>query len=467
MSSSIYLIGTMVLVLFGPVAMGQTATVESLWQQADRLQSQSDYQAAADAFREVIERFPNSPKVSEAATRAGLCLEKAEQTSAAIEAYDRAITLRSNVYWLQVALFYKSAACLRENRQDDARQAIQQLRAEFPDSSQAVRAGIVEADLLGQDRQAAEERWLREVEATKLFNQAHQADKQNDSQAALQLLEQVVTSYPDTAAALRAWQAKGHLLLRTGNRNEAFAAFAAILTGVGESAPQSAIVQTTKTRLAALLHASGNREDALAIYREVLSGFSPGLRSRAALQIAGLEFEVLQRERYAQKPISAEQWQRIRDLCTGVMEGETAKPAERARAHLMLVETFSWQRDPQAAVSEAERFLGQYEGNEFKQDVATVRLIAGEALQRLGRFDEALTHFRWIIEAYRGQKEIWPGMDHLPRTYFQIRETLKRSWAPAAQIREVEDELLKAFPESCYARAVRQIRRIKGEPDAK
>ncbi len=91
------------------------------------------------------------------------------------------------------------------------------------------------------------------------------------------------------------------------------------------------------------------------------------------------------------------------------------------------MESYCWQGMPIEAVAAAEAFLSTYDGNKYKLDTATVCFFAGEEYLKLGQYQDALRHFQNVVTLYENEKEMWKGMDHLPRACYRIWETLKEA----------------------------------------
>lgn len=420
--------------------------------------SQPEQQQYQQTIQQYAAILAANPRDQEAALRLGQTYDQAGSLPEALQAYDTAVQIDPWGDWADQALSLKAQASARAGDAAEAHRCTEQLRERFPDSTEAVRAAVLEAELAGQPTAQAAALLATETEAAAVYDQGAQAAAARNDTLAIQYFDQTIAGYPGTPAWLRAHNKKGHVLIRSQRREDAFASFTAILDQVGQSAPHSRIALTAQTRLAALYHAAGQREQAVATYRDLVdkAAGSP-FAANAGLQVAGLEFEFLHRAVAKQLPIAGDQWAELRASCSRVIAMPEAVPSERVRAHLMMVETFSWQEQPEQTAAEADRFLQTYSGDAFKQEIATARFFAGEELLKLGRYPEALEHFRWVVTAYQGQREIWPRMDHLPRTYYRIWEALERSKAPEAEIRAAANALVSNFPESSYATVVAGI----------
>jgi len=446
-----------------PAGGGPTATVDAIWQEATRLEADGKFEEAAAQYAAIS---TDSPDWQKAAVQAAGCLEKAGKLADAVARYDAAIARNPSAYWAELALFQKARTCSAMANVAEARRCIDRLKARFPDSSSLADALLLEAQIEGRNTAAAEALVAREREATALYKQAMQADRNKDEAGAMQLLDAAILQYSGTPAALRCRDARAHLLTRHKQpeaRAQAAAEFLHILMLVADSAPNSRIADTARMRLAALHHSRQDRQEAIAAYEALTRSEDKAVASRASLQLAGLHFELMQREKFSSGSLADSRWDDLRALCNRVVASEDAKPVERARAEVMIIESLAWQDRPADALAAAEAFLAKYQSSGFKQDVATVHFFAGEAAQRTKQYDKALSHFRLVIGAYGGLGEVWPGVDLVARTYFRIWETLRWTKASAEELAKAADALLTEFPESSYAKHVR----IETEQDAR
>lgn len=429
----------------------------NLLDEAAQLERQGEYEAAAAKYAAVPAGVPDSQR---AALQAATCQEKAGRLADAVAAYDTAIAKNPSAYWAELALFQKARTCKALGNVADARACIAHIKQRFPDSSSLAEAAVLEAQIDGRDTTSAVAFLAREKDASGLYKQAIQADRNNGRAQTLQALDNVITRYPDTPAALRCRDARAHILTRDKSREartEAGTEFLRILALVGDKAPNSRIAETARIRLAALCHSFTNRQDALALYQGLVNSEDKAIASRAALQIAGLHFELLQREKVSAGSVADSRWDDLRAMCSLVSDSNDAKPIERVRAQVMSIESLSWQNRYADCLAAAEAFLARNNADEPKQDIATVRFFAGKAAQEIKQYDKALVHFRWIVDACKGQKDIWEGMDHLPRTYYSIWDILRRTNAPGAEVPQAADALFAACPDSGYAKLVRVV----------
>lgn len=423
------------------------------WYQADTLQASKSFTEAEQQYREILELYPNSQRT---ALRIAICQQNAGRKLDSLASYDNAIAMDPNGYWAGVALFYKARACFESGLVLDAISSLNELRERFPDSSYVAQAGVLEAEWLKGPKLLMEAHLKIELDAAEQYDLAMVSSKAGEDERALETLALLSKRFPGTAAALRAEESRGHILLRGKRYDEAKEVFTGLIQTLGKEKSKSRIFETAKTRLAAIHHIEYDRETALALYLEILEGQGdPGIAAHAALQAAGVAFEILQREVIAEKEISEERWDELRSACIKVSELPHASDHQRVRADLMFVESWHWQRQNELAVQSARDFIEKYDENEFKREVATARMVAALNLHLLKRYREALEQADWIIHAYSEEDEIWPLMDHLPRTYYLRWEILKDNDAPKSQLQKAAEDLIQRFPDSPLAEGIR------------
>ncbi len=389
-------------------------------------------------------------------------LETSGQFDQALVNYEAVIRGGVTGFQFQRALYGKASTCVKAGCTMDAAESIHLLTSRFPDSSFTTAAGVLKAQLDQVDPAPAQALTASESQAAAMVEGARQQARAGDLDQAIATLEYVTGKHPGTASALRANDTKGHLLLRRTQRAEAITAFQGILDQVAATAPKSRIVQMARMRLAALYRTSKRTEDrrvALAHYQEVAADPESPFMSQATMESIGLEIELLPWSARLARTIAPEQWNQIRRRCRAVLELPEARPADRIRADLFILESYAWQGDSESAANHGLQLLGRYDPRQFRQEIATVRFFLGEELQKLERFQEALDQFRQVIAAYPIENEIWPRMDHLPRTLFRIWECLRRMSAPESETTAAAEALRTRFPLSPYAEHIQIVTR--------
>jgi tetratricopeptide (TPR) repeat protein len=433
-------------------------------QEAKRLRSEGRLEQAAERFLLAASKEEDVRDAAWATLRAGECWEEAGRFDPALAAFNSVLasTVRGEV--IANALFRQARVCSQVGCTDHARAAIERLQAEFPDSTCTAQAAVVKATLAGQSPKAAEELVAQEEESTQVFKEAMGASRGRREDEALHLLDTAIRLHPGVPAALRASEYRAHLLIRMKRTRESAAAFEAILGRCTEKSPQSRLVQTCRVRLAALKQVQGDHAGARDLYKAAAQT-EGDLKTEAALQWAGVEFELLQRRDLGS--LRAVDWEAVRLLCRQVLDMPDADTAQKARAGTMLVETFSWQNLPEQAVDAAKAFLATFQDKALRREIATVHFCAGEALVQLKQHREALEHYRWIMGAYPDGEAIWAGMEHMPRVYYRTWEALRAIDAPPAESHAVGATLLSRYPESRYARRIELLRRVESSRETK
>jgi len=428
------------------------ARLQELCAQADLLSSQGLYLEAAQRYRSILAQFPTCQ-------RAGVYLarneEKAGSLSDALRDYDAAYAIDRGGFWATVALFDKANACLGAGTKSDALATTRLLREQYPDSVYALRALKLEAQVRGESTQEAERLLAQEAKAAQIYEEARAlADAKKDSES-LTKLHEVQTQYPNSPAALRAQEMEGHILIRTSQRDKALVVFQALVQELAASAPSSQISSRAKTRIAALYHNWQGRARALALYRELMASSDPATAANASVQAAGIEFELLQRDQVRQRPITDAQWDAMRETCAKVLQLPAASLEQRATADLMIVESYSWQKDAQKLLDAGTRFLAAYTAEDVKKQIAVVHQLVGDELFTRSQPEEAIPHYRWIVSAFPDRREFWPRGDNLARTYFMLWRALRRMGAPADEWQDLGETLKTEFADSIYAGIVR------------
>ncbi|GJM25074.1 MAG: hypothetical protein DHS20C16_14890 [Phycisphaerae bacterium] len=449
-----------------------------MWAQAAALQDAGEYLRAAIAFRGVLEEFPRSQR---AALRIGICEERGGLDGNAVDSYQAAIDLSPYGAWSPKSLFHQARLCREYGCGPTARDAIQVLLQRFPESAWAVRARIVGAQLDGLDSDNAQAEFDAELLSAQELDDIRGLSGNISDAEQLSRLADLVSGESDTGTSLRARKRIGHILIRLGRTEEAIGAFEDLLEQLQEAAPESRLVQETRTRLAALYHATGQLQDAQLEFDELAAtATNPSVRRNAMLQGAGLTMEQVIERIENGASASDESWQNVRTRCEAIRSQPGATKKQIARADLMIMESLHWQQRPTQALAAARRFLTELgelpfavsttdsvspstSGSELAVDselptlaseIAMAHLVAGECLQRRRQHDAALLHFRRIIELF-GDEEIMPGLTNTQRTHFRIFDALRRGGGSEEEVYVAAEYVLSRWPDSSYADLVR------------
>lgn len=462
-------LGTALLALmFGTSASGLPPwETDPRWQQAEALQSNGDYAAAIEVLRDLQGAYPEAQRV---ALRMALYQEAAGLGEQAMATYDAADRIAPFNYWAEVGLYNKAQLALARGEVPIARACIARLRERFPESRWRLRAEVIAAEMAGADAASAQNAVDREEAAYAELRPLFDLDRAIDDSALLSRLNQIIRDHPGTGSALQAMDMKGHVLLRNQRHDEAIAVFADILDEVGPVAPQSRIAQTACTRIAALYHLKGKRREALDLFQRLANtAADPAVASNAAVQAAGLYFEILQHESGPIPEIPAAEWEKVRAMCRRVKDLPLATPCERARAELMFMETLSYEGRHAESLVLATSFITEHPGDAFRRERGTAHLFAGLSLQRLGRNEEAIPHYEWIL-AELEKAPLWPAPARFldANAHYRLFTALRRSRGPrdpaAIQAGKV---VLSEYPNTPYAVVIRDIALEEGWTDAR
>lgn len=363
-------------------------SVDSLWQEAQQLDQSGQYAQAVDRYRSILSQETRWKKRAKAALLAANCLDQIGRSTESIPLLDAAIAEADNLLaqnkpgidesWTLSALTLKAATCERTGDKAGALKTIERIRAQFFKSDDAREVLQIKARLEGWSPQKLADALNREQQAMQLAEQAAAASKQRLHDEALQQADRVIQEYPETAAVFPAMRTKALELWNQSRYREAKHVYQAIIDRVGPIAPHSRLVHTAQYRVAWL--------DAGALLKDLVAR-----RRRGAV-------------------IAQEQWQRLDGLCAEVA-AKDPDPLERAMARIMAIEGLNWLGRSDEVLARVEQFFNEYAGDRklarFKEQIAAAHVFAGIALRRLGRYDEALVHFRWVIRPPEGQPENW------------------------------------------------------------
>ena len=386
-----------------------------LFQLAAELVAAEQWAEAAEVYAQILELLPDSQK---AAVSLGVCLFNDGQIEAAVEALESGIALDEYTWWAEKGLYYLAAA-QQELGQDEAALAPIDLLAErFPDSPYYAQAEVIAAEIVGVPTVDAEVAAFDAFTAFWQYNDALKVDDGGEAVACMELLEGVMEAHPGSGAAYRALESIGFLHARNKRSAQYLAAFEQILDQVGEPWPLSRLVANAK------------------------------------LQKAGAFFETLMLPGDYLALVPPEEWEQARALCEEVIELEQASPLQIARAKLMIIETCHWQQCWADALEGAQAYIEEYDPAQFRQEVATAHLVAGEVLHVQGQHEAAMVHFEWIMDEYPVDEEIWPGLHNLARTYYWVFNILYQTRAPLNDLLEAGYTVLENFPGTSSAELV-------------
>lgn len=448
--------------VLGSTGLAQVESPETAWRQAELLETQGDKASAAQQFDRIAAEWPSWAGAARSALKAAEIYDDLGMGLEARSACERAMAV-ANSYWLQPTLFWTAKTAQSAGDRDEALAVVERLHAEYPESAWTVRSRIVEALAFDADPRPAEAAFLRELEAHRFCDQVMMLTVERRWEEALGLMDYVLTYYPNTAAALRALDAKGHLLIRLSRREEAMPVFAELLVMTAQTSPRAGIVQRAKMRLGTLCRHSGQLTEAREIFEELVQNSDdPAVASYAGLNLIGMHNQrlfgaVLEAEKsriYDARQVDHAGWAALRERCRALAEAPWCLPNERVRAELIAVQSYCWERDARGAAQAGDDFFAKYDGSEYIDQLVSARLFVGIEVRSLKWYEESAEHFRWIIQ-------------HAPevpsRVYLELWITLRRAEAPEHEIQEAEDLLMSVAPDSGWANYIRIIKRQEAQ----
>ena len=379
----------------------------ALFELAGALGAAEQWAEAAGVYAQILELAPNSQR---AMVMLGACWVLDGQASQAVPLLEQGIAMNPYAYWAEVGLYYSALGHHQLGDDEAASAVIELLQQQVPESQSAARAQIIAAQIAGADVETAEADYELEVVAATQLQSALAAVAAADVAPAIELLDAVIESYPGSGAALRARESKGTLLIYDHQLSEGMAEFLLILEQIGRTHPAARIVANSKLQLAA------GYFETLMLPPEELAMIEPAESEQA------------------------------RSLCQQVLELEQASPLQVARAELMIIETYHWQKCWPDTVEAAQAYIAGYDPVQFRREVATAHMLAGESLHMMGQPGPAMPHFQWIISEYSLDEEIWPRLHNLARTYYWVFDILYQAQAPLDQVLEAGYAVLENFP---------------------
>jgi len=188
-----------------------------------------------------------------------------------------------------------------------------------------------------------------------------------------------------------------------------------------------------------------------------------GRRSRLVhdtrLNLRRLLLDRVKDQRRQGQPVSDQQWQELQNLSQKII-AEDPWVFGRVYGHLALAEIHTARRQHEPALAAAQELIRVYQQGDrenwqaLKAQLAWAHLYAGRALQNMGRWDEALTHYRWVTDVAYDYPPYGSGSETRSDAYFLIWMTLRQARAPQQEVAQAAQALLSRFPDSEVARRV-------------
>lgn len=399
---------------------------------------------------------------------------EAGYASEAADTFQQAAELSYGGFGTASALYNQARACSEAGCHQIARSAIGELKSRFPGLVLSSRAEVIEAELDGLDTTPFQREVDRELAAHEQYASALELARGATDVEAVDALFDVIDLYPGTRVAISAHQSAAYVLSRRKENNDsALAEFERLLMSLRELAPQS-IMRFDIQRSTAAMHQRLDMPDvAQLIYEELAQVMDePSLSREASFQAIGAHNESLQRAHALGQPLTSEDWEALRVKCGQLKQHQGVTPLQVSRADLIIAESYHWETRTEEALEAANYHIQAHSEETDRAGLATAHLIAGECLQKQGDHEEALSHYRWIIETF-GEREPWGYIGgnfgrpvyptSLARVHYRICDALLQLDAPPEDTASACQHVLDTFPDSRYADLIRSGWQNRGQ----
>jgi TolA-binding protein len=370
---------------------GAASAVEAALLRGRALEHLDDTSGALAMYRRVMDRHPDSPRAAEAIYRAAALHERLGEASAAVDMYSRVVEQHAGFPQRDAAL-YHWAWLLHETDPRTADKLFARLRSEFADSPFVPQATLQLADRAFDDQRYGLARALlpeittdntpEDVRRQALYLSGRVSAAQGEWSEAESSLARLIDEAPHGELALAAAYLRAEASYRRGRYAESAERLAALSANAqSREQPFSAAVQLRRAHALVQLK---QWHEALEVAR-TLSTESPDFEQ-------GYEVDyVIGRCLAAQADFAG-----ARAAYTRVLESPRAARTETAAlAQWMIGETYYHQEDFAAASAE-------YEQVERKFPAARVRaaalLQAGKCHEHLGHWDAAVAAYQRMIK---------------------------------------------------------------------
>ncbi len=428
-------------------------TLAPLWEQAEEDKEITHYADAALLYLSIADRLPESAQAMKALLEAAACTAQTGRFADAIGVYDRAIAIGNkyvNIDYGQVkqfgwnqthfpdelkamkpllydAMMGKAEAYHRAGNLAEAKRALECIRATFADCDIAHRDRTfpLQAEIEGVDATAL---WAFEWEASTQFEQAHAAFRNKNPDAALEIVERILASYPGTMAAVRALDLKARALWQNHRFDEAVATYSEVLARVENVAPECEFARVARSRIAWF--------DCWHLNRQLVVRHAHG------------------------EAVSSEDWQRVRDLCR---ESNRANRewVELIQSDAIVASSYYREGRYEAAVQAVDDALENHylrrcgKLRRLKAEVADLQHWAGYALAKMGQGQEAQSRFDWILQSVAPQAV--PSEDFLVAyVHYWTWEALRECTGYESAASEAANLLQSRYPNSRGAELLRE-----------
>ncbi len=413
----------------------------------------------ADAIKllaDVLKSHPDHQNSANLYGKCALATDKAKDHAALEGILRRAVAANPDHFDASGVSSRLVSVLLLQGRAKEAGELVTDMKRRWPESFETTVAEAALAKSAGDTGAGAAA--ARADADEKLHGQYRQvlaersAGKLDDA-SALERLAVLAKSGDNLRTALKIDLSRGHLLILEDKDDEARALFRSMSDRVRGCSPANEVFVESGLRLAALAQRVGESSEAYDRYSDVMLG-GGAASTGAAVQAAGAYFETLQRDVQAKRGVEAPQWESARDLITSTSKLAGITPAQAVRLELMSLETLSWQNLPEQTIEAVDRFVAKWDGPIWKKEVSTALFFSAESLHKLRRYSESVPRFREVAKRHKGEKHIFPGMDHLPRSLYRAWEGLCDINASDGELRDAAAALRSAYPDSSYNRMV-------------
>jgi len=442
------------LLLVGQLCAENTSELTNFMAKIRQLHQTKNFTEAELLLEQRVRDFPDHQKTS---LYYGYNLYSQGDYTEAEEELERTISLARNSWDGQQAVFLLAKVQYLSGKSADALLTIEKMKADHPDSGWLPQAWIVEAEIQKGNKQGAEAKLSQQNEGEKNYKIIIDAKKEKGTTETISALKKLAAENKGLPIELSAREAIGHLLSLTSDTQAAIEVFQTLVNDLEEQAPKSRIVQTAHNRLAALYHRLGAREEALRYYNQSIQPSDNAknhLTESGILKSAGVAFEILQHDVMARKLVTREQWDEVRRMLSSAKDDVSSLHIEIIAA-LMELESYQWSKEYSKALEAGGRFVDNYSTmtEQYRKEIATAYVCLARITKELRYYEESIYYAGQVVTLYPDQKYIWKGMDHIPRAYYDLIESLYST-------RQMDDgnfkllEFKKRFPDSSYIRVI-------------
>lgn len=447
-----------VTLLCGVIGATEVKSAEDLDYTILRLHDSGEFEKAEPLLKQSVNDFPDCHRIS---FQYGLNLFEQQKFGEAADEFERTVVLGPDTEDAQRALVYTAEIEYRVGRPSAALELLSDFRSNHPDSRWLPQAKLLELRIRQIDSEEAKRQALLQENGVKDHEKILAAKNDAGTTLTLLALKRLVSETKGLPIELTAREAIAHILTTTSDTQAAIHEFQGLINELEPNAPNSRIVQTAFDRIAALHHRTGNREDALAYYNKSINAAGPGqsqLTDTGILKSAGLVFEMVQHDLTADKAVDSNRWIELRNLLDSA-KNDTRSLHVKVIAELMELESYVWSKEYGKAIEAGTQFLDSYSTmtDKFSREIGTAYVCLSRITKELGYFHDSIHYAQTVLDLYKLKPFIWPQMDHIPRAYFDLIESLYSTNQHGRATVKLND-FAERFPESPYLKVIsRQV----------